>query len=619
METIHVQFDDLTNPMVPIDISIGPESILLSPGQISSRLVPDLVPVAPYVPPTNKDMDILFQPMFDEYFKPPCVKRPVLTAPAVQVPVFSAGTPSSTTIDQDALLTRYSLSSFVVQPPISHQGVSSSGDVSSAESTQVVHPYNHLRKWSKDYPLDNEIGIEPRNVKTAMDEACWFEAIQEEIHEFDRLQVWELVPKPDYVMIIALKWIYKVKLDEYGDVLKNKACKNMNIYQMDVKTAFLNDELKEEVYVSQPEGFVDPDHPTNIYHLKKALYGLKQAPRAWYNTLSRFLLDNKFSKGVDTAMALTAYADADHSGCQDTRRKAEYIAMSRCSAQILWMRSQLTDYGFVFNNIPLYCDNKSATALCCNNVQHSRSKNIDIRHHFIRQQVKNDNMANENVPAPAPTRSDDQILPFASWVPIGKSNFFLDLQKKQRNPIFQITVDILQNINFFRAFTASASIPAIYIQQFWNTLTYEAKTRAYSFQLDENRFILDLNILRESLEITPIDQAHQFVSPPSGDEIMDFVNELGYTEELYFVSRMAVNNLYQPWRAILLMINQCLTGKTSGYDRPRYPVLQMLWGIITSTNVDYAELIWEEFVQAIQTFLADKANLGIATQKGEED
>nr|GEZ94362.1 retrovirus-related Pol polyprotein from transposon TNT 1-94 [Tanacetum cinerariifolium] len=385
-------------------------------------------------------------------------------------------------------------------------------------------------------------------------------------------------------------WIYKVKLDKYGDVLKNKArlvakgyrqeeyidfeesfapvarievirifianaaSRNMTAYQMDVKTAFLNGDLKEEVYVSQPEGFVDPDHPTHVYRLKKALYGLKQAPRAWYDMLSRFLLDNSFSKGavdptlftrktrkhillvqiyvddiifasinpkdcdmfsnemkilkkfgmdlcnsVDTpmvdrikldedlsgtpvdqtrfrsmvgslmyltasrpdlvfavcmcaryqakptkkhlealkrvfrylkgtinwglwylkytTMALMVYADADHVGCQDTRRstsrsaqflgdklvswsfkkqqstaisttEAEYIAMSGCYAQILWMRSQLTDYRFDFNKIPLYYDNRSAIALCFNNVQHSRSKHIDIRHHFIREQVK---------------------------------------------------------------------------------------------------------------------------------------------------------------------------------------------------------------------------------------
>ncbi|GJW15192.1 hypothetical protein Tco_0019325 [Tanacetum coccineum] len=228
-------------------------------------------------------------------------------------------------------------------------------------------------------------------------------------------------------------------------------------------------------------------------------------------------------------------------------------------------------------------------------------------------------MADENVPAPAPTRSDDQILPFAAWVPIGKSNHVLDLQKRQKNPIFQIAVDILQNTNFFRAFTASASVPAIYIQQFWNTLTYVEKAGTYRFQLDEDWFTLDANLLREALEITPIDQAHPFVSPPSGDAIMDFMNQLRYTEVIHFVSRMAVDNLYQPWRAIMSMINPCLTRKTSGHDRPRYPVLQMLWGIITCTNVDFAELMWEEFVQAIQTFLTDKANLGSPTKKGRKD
>nr|GEX03163.1 monodehydroascorbate reductase [Tanacetum cinerariifolium] len=100
------------------------------------------------------------------------------------------------------------------------------------------------------------------------------------------------------------------------------------------------------------------------------------------------------------------------------------------------------------------------------------------------------------------------------------------------------------------------------------------------------------------------------------DQILPF---LGYTEVFHFVSRMAVNNLYQPWRAILSMINQCLTGKTSRHVRPRYPVLQMLWGIITSINVDYAELLWEEFVQAIQTFLSDNENLGSPTKKGRKD
>ncbi|GJV61958.1 retrovirus-related pol polyprotein from transposon TNT 1-94 [Tanacetum coccineum] len=171
-------------------------------------------------------------------------------------------------------------------------------------------------------------------------------------------------------MLIKLKWIYKVKTDEFGGVLKNKArlvaqgfrqeegidfkesfapvarieaiCifvanaanKNMMIFQMDVKTDFLNGVFKEEVYISQLEGFVDQDNPSHVYKLKKAMYGLKQAPRAWFqakptekhlNAVKRIFLylkgtinmDLWYSK--DTGMSLTTYSDADHAGCQDTR------------------------------------------------------------------------------------------------------------------------------------------------------------------------------------------------------------------------------------------------------------------------------------------------------------
>ncbi|GJT44581.1 hypothetical protein Tco_0953296 [Tanacetum coccineum] len=107
------------------------------------------------------------------------------------------------------------------------------------------------------------------------------------------------------------------------------------------------------------------------------------------------------------------------------------------------------------------------------------------------------------------------------------------------------------------------------------------------------------NLLREALEITHADATYPFVSPPTGEKVMDFMNELGYPEPIHFVSKMHVNNLYQLWRAILSMINQCLTGKTFGSDKPRYHVLQMLRGIVTRSNVDHAKLLWEEFVQAI--------------------
>ncbi|GKC43218.1 retrovirus-related pol polyprotein from transposon TNT 1-94, partial [Tanacetum coccineum] len=129
------------------------------------------------------------------------------------------------------------------------------------------------------------------------------------------------------------------------------------------KIAFLNDELKEEVYVSQPEGFVDQDNPSHVYKLKKALYGLKQAPRAWYDMLSSFLISQHFSKGAVDPTLFTRQAGND--------------------------LLLLTDYGFRFNKIPLYYDNKSAIALCCNNVQHSRAKHIDVRYHFIKGHVEN--------------------------------------------------------------------------------------------------------------------------------------------------------------------------------------------------------------------------------------
>ncbi|GKA68500.1 hypothetical protein Tco_0768417, partial [Tanacetum coccineum] len=158
-------------------------------------------------------------------------------------------------------------------------------------------------------------------------------------------------------------------------------------------------------------------------------------------------------------------------------------------------------------------------------------------------------MAEQNVPAQPPTRTDEQI----------------------------ISVDILSNTNFYQAFTASANIPAIYLQQ-------------------------------KALAITPVIPAHLFELPLSGNIVIDFVNELGYPEPIEIVSNIRVNYVYQPWRAILSLINQCLTGKTSGSDKPRHPVLQMLWGIVTQTNVDHAELLWEEFTQGIQTFFSHKAS-----------
>nr|GEW12453.1 integrase, catalytic region, zinc finger, CCHC-type, peptidase aspartic, catalytic [Tanacetum cinerariifolium] len=230
--------------------------------------------------------------------------------------------------------------------------------------------------------------------------------------------------------------------------------------------------------------------------------------------------------------------------------------------------------------------------------------------------IEGDNkMADVNAPSDQtptmapPVRADDQILPHIRWIPIGKSNCYLDLEKSQSNPIYKIVVDILMNTNFFRAFTASSNLPSIYIQQLWDTILYENKARCYKCQLDEQWFDLTKETLREALQITPVNHNQAFAAPPSIDGLIDFVNQLGYPKLVVNLSIVVTNDLFQPWRALLTIINLCLMGKTSGFKRPRAPMLHILWGIVTRTNIDYAERIWEEFTQSIHTFIEDKRNL----------
>nr|GEW35159.1 integrase, catalytic region, zinc finger, CCHC-type, peptidase aspartic, catalytic [Tanacetum cinerariifolium] len=136
---------------------------------------------------------------------------------------------------------------------------------------------------------------EPKNIKEAMADSAWIEAMQEELHQLDRLQEEGIDFEESFAPIARLEavWIF----------IAYASHKSFPIYQMDVKTTFLNGPLKEEVYVAQPDGFVDPDHPEKVYRLRKALYELKQAPRAWYDELSKFLTSKGFTKGLDDDVA----------------------------------------------------------------------------------------------------------------------------------------------------------------------------------------------------------------------------------------------------------------------------------------------------------------------------
>ncbi|GJW76013.1 retrovirus-related pol polyprotein from transposon TNT 1-94 [Tanacetum coccineum] len=420
----------------------GPGLYLMTPATSSSGLVTNPIPQQPCNPPNRDDWDRLFQPMLDEYFNPPTI--------AVS-PVPVAAEPRAVDIADSHVSTITKTPHFHDYPlhESLHEDSTSHGSSSNVRPSHT--PFEHLGRWTKDHPIANVIGdpshsvstrkqletdvmwcyfdvfltsVEPKNFKQAMIEPYWIDAMQEEIHEFERLQVWELVPCPDNVMQeegidFEESFAPVARIEAIRIFVANVANKNMMIFQMDVKMAFLNGELKEEVYVSQPEGFVDQDNashgtpvdatlyrgmigslmyltssrPDLIYAVclcarnqakptKKHLNAVKRIFRYLKGTINMGLWYSK-----DTGMSLIAYSDTDHAGCQDTRRstsgsaqflEAEYIALSGCCAQILWMRSQLTDYGFQFNKIPLYCDNK-----------HSRAKHIDVRYHFIKEQVEN--------------------------------------------------------------------------------------------------------------------------------------------------------------------------------------------------------------------------------------
>ncbi|GJS89484.1 retrovirus-related pol polyprotein from transposon TNT 1-94 [Tanacetum coccineum] len=381
--------------------------------------------------------------------------------------------------------------------------------------------------------------VEPKNIKEAMVDSARIETMQDELHQFDRLKVRELVDKPFGKNVFKLKWLWKNKKDEDQTVIHNKARLVAKGYAqeegIDFEESFAPVARLEAVrslsHMLHTNGLVDPDHPNKVNRLRKALHGLKQAPRAWYDELSKFLISKGFTKdppiptrlffikscqiyfidsekhgmekgqSIGTPMAtkpkldadlsgepvdqtdyrskigslmyltssrpdivqvvcycaryqarptekhlkevkrifrylrgtihmglwypkgsgfeLTAFSDADHAGCVDTRKstsggiqflgdklvswmskkqnctamssaEAEYVALSASCAQVMWMRTQLQDYGFNYNKIPLYCDSQSAIAISYNPVQHSRTKHIHTRYHFIKEHVEND-------------------------------------------------------------------------------------------------------------------------------------------------------------------------------------------------------------------------------------
>nr|GEV32144.1 hypothetical protein [Tanacetum cinerariifolium] len=459
IETIHVDFDELT-AMASEQSSSGPALNEMTPATISSRLVQKPSSLTPYTTPETQSSVI----------------------------------PEDVEEDIHDIEVAYMGNDLLFGVPIP--------EVTSAQSSSMVSPHTivqsdhqipqHNSKWTKDHPLHNIIGqlsrpvstrlqlheqalfcyyyafptsVEPKTYKDALTQSCWIEAMQEELNELERLEGGILKNKARLVargyrqedgIDFEESFAPVAILESIRIFLAYVAHKNMVVYQMDVKTTFLNVDTpmveKSKLDEDKEGKAIDPSHyrglqisqsPSGIF-INQSKYALESLKKYGFEScdpvdtlmVEKSKLDeDKEGKAVnpshyrgmigtllyltDSSIALTAFVDSDHAGCQDTRRntsgslqfvgerliswsskrqksaaisgtEAEYIALSGCYAQIQWMRSQLTDYGFGFNKIPMYYDNKSAIALCCNNIQHSRSKHIDIIYHFIKQQVENE-------------------------------------------------------------------------------------------------------------------------------------------------------------------------------------------------------------------------------------
>nr|GEW16095.1 retrovirus-related Pol polyprotein from transposon TNT 1-94 [Tanacetum cinerariifolium] len=422
--------------------------------------------------PSQQELDLLFGLLYDEFFN--AGTNPSTTIPSTSAPSTHTNVHAEENNNDQAKEGEQLQDDEFTNPLCAltqEEAESSSHNIGNSNVPTFNQPQVSKYRWTKDHPLEQVCGnpsrpvqtrrqlatdlemymyaltvstAEPKNIKEAMADSAWIEAMQEEEEGIDFEESFAPVARLEAVRIFIAYAAYKSFL----------------IYQMDVKTAFLNGPLKEEVYVAQPDGFVDPDHLEKVYRLRKALYGLNIAPRAWYDELSKFLTSKGQSIGTPMAMKpkldadlsgnpvdqtdyrskigslmyltssrpdimqadsnfkLTAFLDANHAGCIDSRKstsrgiqflgdklvswmskkqnctamssaEAEYVALSASCAQVMWIRTQLQDYGFNYNKISLYCDSQSAIAISCNPVHHSRTKHIRTRYHLIKEKVEN--------------------------------------------------------------------------------------------------------------------------------------------------------------------------------------------------------------------------------------
>nr|GEV54339.1 hypothetical protein [Tanacetum cinerariifolium] len=558
IETIHVDFDELT-AMASKQSCLEPTLHEMTPATLSSGLVPNPPSSAPFVPPLKHEWDLVFQSVFDEFFSPPASVAspvPVEEAPAL---VESTVSPSLTTVDQDAPSLSTSHTTPKSQSPtiplnveeeshdlkVAHMsndlyfGIPILETISAeSSSTNVIHApvhfdtpnSKHSRKWTKDLPLQNIIGELSRP------------AMQEEHHEFKLLKVKELVPPLDKVMVVTLKWIYKVKLDELGGILKSKARleavwiflafaahMNMIVYHMDVKTAFLNGILREEVYVSQPDEFVDLNNPNHVYRLKKALYGLKQAPRAWYDLLSLFLLSQGFSKdAVDPTLFINRKGKDIILDYRFQTPRGIFLNLSKYALE------SLKKYGMESYD-PMDTPMVEKSELD----EDTQGKAVDPTHYH------------------------------------GMVGTHMYLTSNRPDLVYAVYMCARYQAQPTKKHLHAVKIIFRYLKGTINQGLWYSKDSAITLTAFVDADHAGCQDTRRSTS-----GIQNFEDLPLEHDILSFIRDLRHSREIIYLNNVSVDYLHQSWREFSTIINKYLSGKETRMDKIRLSHAQFLWGLV---------------------------------------
>ncbi|GJU77296.1 retrovirus-related pol polyprotein from transposon TNT 1-94 [Tanacetum coccineum] len=438
VESIHLIFDEIKE-MSETSVANDTSGLVPQRQKASDYDNPDpapelqnVSPSADTTVPSQQELDLLFGPLYDEFFNdgtsrvnksssPTDNSAPQDTHPSTNIHPTSEPT-TQTNVHAEENNDNQAEFTNPFCTPVQEIAESSSRNIGNSNVHTFNQPQNSEYRWTKDHPLTQVRGnpskpvqtrrqlatdpemcmfaltvsiVEPKNIKEAMADSAWIEAMQEELHQFDRLQVWELVDKPFGKNVIKLKWLWKNKKDEDQTVIRNKARLVAKGYAQEEGIDF------EESFA--PVARLEAVRIFELIIIRVRIFV------AYADTQERLFI------GLNHA---SEALDADHVGCLDTRKstsrgiqflgdkivswmskmqdctamsstEAEYVALYASCAQVMWMRTQLQDYGFNYNKIPLYCDSQSAIAISCNPVQHSRTKHIHTRYHFIKEQVEN--------------------------------------------------------------------------------------------------------------------------------------------------------------------------------------------------------------------------------------